>query len=60
MPTSDSCYKMPKTSKKNVRSSAGSVIGPSKELPTSDLPTLRDILAYCALLKVISCIFGSR
>ena len=50
---------MPKILTKNVRSCNSSIIGPSKELPTSDLvelyqraTTLRDILAYCGLLKV--------
>ena len=43
---------MPKILTKNVRSCKSSIIGPSKELPTADLPTIRDILAYCGLLKV--------
>ena len=43
---------MPKILTKNVRSCSSSLIGPSKELPTADLPTLRDTFAYYALLKV--------
>ena len=43
---------MPKILIKNVRSCNSSIIGPSKEVPTANLPTLRDILAYCCLLKV--------
>ena len=35
---------MPKILTKNVRSCNSSIIGLSKELPTADLPTLRDIL----------------
>ena len=37
---------MPKTTKKNFWSSGSFVIVPSKQLPTADLPTLRDILRY--------------
>ena len=43
---------MPEIFTKNVRSCNSSIIGPSKKLPTVDLPTLRNILAYCGLLKV--------
>ena len=39
---------MPKILTKNVRSCNSSIIGLSKELPTSDLPTLRDILLLLA------------
>ena len=43
---------MPKSKKKLAsRSNASSVIGPSRPLPPSDLPTLRDTLAYIALLE---------
>ena len=42
---------MPKILSKNVKSCNSSIIGPSKELPTADLPTLREILSYCGLLK---------
>ena len=43
---------MPKAKKTfTSRSKTSSVIGPSKPLPTSDLPTLRDTLAYIALLE---------
>ena len=33
------------------QNSGNAVIGPSAELPQSDLPTLRDVLAYGCLLK---------
>ena len=39
---------MPKILTKNVRSCNSSIIGLSKELPTADLPTLRDILLLLA------------
>ena len=43
----------------NARSKAdSSVIGPSKELPKSDLPTLRDVLAYIFFLCVSIIVFG--
>ena len=43
---------MPKILTKNVRSCNSSIIGPFKGLSTADLPTLRNILAYCGLPKV--------
>ena len=43
---------MPKILTKNVRSCNSSIIRPSKEFSTADLPTLRDILEYCGLLKM--------
>ena len=43
---------MPKSKKKlSVRSGSSNVVGPSKPLPLSDLLTLRDELAFVALLE---------
>ena len=44
---------MSKTFSKGVSSFEISVIGPSEQLPTADLPTLRNVFAYFALLKIV-------
>ena len=42
----------PRKCKATRSGSFSNVIGKSKALPVADLPTLRDVLAYCMLLKV--------
>ena len=37
---------------KSPRLHVDPVIGPSKQLPPSDLPLLKDVLQYCRLKKV--------
>lgn len=42
----------------NSRSHDNDLVGASKAMPASDLPTLRDVLAYVLLLKVSNLLFN--